>query len=432
MTTANKGLNQPGYNTNVNTWGTGPLNDNFGYIDLALGGSTLLNATGLGGTTVNLTQAQCRPLALVISGVPGGTVTYTVPSGVGGFWIVRNTSSSPVAIVSLAGGATATVPAGSNLSMSCDGTSTGIVLNDTATPNAAGSNTQVQFNSSGVLGASANLTFNGTTLTTTGLNNTGNTVLGDAAGDTLTINSNAAAIPNGLNIGSNTLYLAASGAVGIGTTTLGSDKLVVAGTIKSTSGGFVFPDGTSQSTAATLPSGTVVAYALPAAPTGFLLCYGQAVNKADYPSLDAAFFANGYPYGSTTLTFTLPDLRGRVVAGVDNMGGSSANRLYPTINSGVIGSAGGQQTVTLSINEMPSHDHAGGDYGHGHTIPQTGLTGNNSGLGGTGGGASLWQNSSVAGGTDTGYANIYISARGGSQPHLNVQPTIVLYYIIKT
>jgi len=35
---------------------------------------------------------------------------------------------------------------------------------------------------------SANLTFNGTTLTTTGINNTGNTTLGDATTDTVTIN----------------------------------------------------------------------------------------------------------------------------------------------------------------------------------------------------------------------------------------------------
>lgn len=54
---------------------------------------------------------------------------------------------------------------------------------------AAGSNTQIQFNNSGAFGASAGLTWNGTTLTTTGLNNTGNTTLGDASGDTLTINA---------------------------------------------------------------------------------------------------------------------------------------------------------------------------------------------------------------------------------------------------
>lgn len=166
MTTANKGLNQPAYNTYVNTWGTGPLNDNFGYIDLALGGSTLLNATGLGGTTVALTSTQCVPLTLAISGVPGGIVTYSIPAGVGGQWVVRNgtTGGYAVRVQSAAGGSYVTINAGDNVQVSCDGTASGIVRNDT-TATAGGSDTQVQYNSSGVLAGSANLTFNGTVLT---------------------------------------------------------------------------------------------------------------------------------------------------------------------------------------------------------------------------------------------------------------------------
>lgn len=62
----------------------------------------------------------------------------------------------------------------------------------------------------GNLTDSANLTFNGTTLTLTGLNNTGNTTLGDAAGDTLTINGTAVSTPNGLNFDSNTLVIDAT------------------------------------------------------------------------------------------------------------------------------------------------------------------------------------------------------------------------------
>ena len=177
-----------------------------------------------------------------------------------------------------------------------DGTATGMVASISAPPVAAGSNTQVQYNSSGVLAGSAGMTFDGTTLAVTGLNNTGATTLGDAAGDALTINSNAAAIPNGLNIGSNNLYLNGT-QVGIGTTTVGTDKLTVAGTIKSTSGGIVYPDGTTQTTAVSLPPGTVVAYALPVAPAGYLLCAGQSVAKASYPALDAVFSASSYPYG---------------------------------------------------------------------------------------------------------------------------------------
>jgi hypothetical protein len=166
MTTPNKVLDQPAYNSNVNTWGTGPLNTNFGYIDLALGGSTLLNSTGLGGTTVALSAAQCIPLSLVISGTPGGITTYTIPAGTGGQWVVRNGTSGGygVRVQSAAGGTYVTVNAGDNIQMSCDGTSSGMVRNDT-TAAAGGSTTQVQYNNAGVLAGSANMTFNGTILT---------------------------------------------------------------------------------------------------------------------------------------------------------------------------------------------------------------------------------------------------------------------------
>jgi hypothetical protein len=84
----------------------------------------------------------------------------------------------------------------------------------------AGSNTQVQYNNSGVFGASANLTFNGTTLTAGGLTTTGttstgvlsvtgNTTLGDAAGDTVTVNGT---ITSNLIFTDNTYDIGASGA----------------------------------------------------------------------------------------------------------------------------------------------------------------------------------------------------------------------------
>ena len=72
---------------------------------------------------------------------------------------------------------------------------------DGSTTSPGGANTQVQFNNSGDFGASANLTFDGTTLTATGLSSTGNTTLGDASGDSVTIN---AATINPANIAAGT------------------------------------------------------------------------------------------------------------------------------------------------------------------------------------------------------------------------------------
>lgn len=415
MTTTNKGLEQPAYNSNVNTWGTGPLNDNFGYIDLALGGSTLLNATGLGGTTVALTQSQCRPLTLSISGTPGGIVTYTVPSGVGGQWIVRNGTSGgyAVRIQSLAGGTYVSIAAGDNVQVSCDGTSTGMVRSTTAAAGAAGSNTQVQYNSGGVLAGATNMTYDGTTLSVAGLNNSGNTVLGDVAGDTLTINSNTMAIPNTLNIGSDTMWMtAATKQVGIGTTTVGSDKLVVAGTIKSTSGGFVFPDATTQSTAAALPPGIVVPYGAASAPAGWLICAAQAVSRTTYSALFAVI-GTTYGAGDGSTTFNLPDLRGRIVAGVDNQGGSAASRLTATTmtpDGNTIGAVGGTQTVTLTAAQIPPLASGVGVFYT--TDPFGPISGYLSG---------------------TPSSPVYNATNNyNGQAHPNVQPTIALYYIIKT
>ena len=87
-----------------------------------------------------------------------------------------------------------------------------------ATNAAGGSNTQVQYNSSGALAGSSNMTFDGTTLTVNGLATTGTVTVGDASGDALTINSSAVSIPNGLNFDSNTFVIdATNNRVGVGT-----------------------------------------------------------------------------------------------------------------------------------------------------------------------------------------------------------------------
>lgn len=74
---------------------------------------------------------------------------------------------------------------------------------------AGGSNTQVQFNSSGSLAGSANMTFNGTTLTVAGLSCTGNTAIGDDVSDTVSFTARVSTdfLPDGdetRNLGSAT------------------------------------------------------------------------------------------------------------------------------------------------------------------------------------------------------------------------------------
>ncbi len=164
-----------------------------------------------------------------------------------------------------------------------------------------------------------------------------------------------------------------------------------------------------------VPTGTVSPYAGTAEPTGWLFCRGQEVSRSTYSALDALItttygaYTNGSG-GVGTSHFRLPDLRGRVVAGQDDMGGTSANRLTGLsggVDGDVLGAAGGAETHVLTITEMPAHT---------HTVPIAVTTNNASD-----GGASRAQ-----AGTTTS------SSTGGGGAHNNVQPTIILNYIIKT
>jgi len=69
-----------------------------------------------------------------------------------------------------------------------------------------------------------------------------------------------------------------------------------------------------------LPPGTVIAFAGPRVPEGWLLCDGQHVERALYPELFAAI-GSVHGSGDGATTFTLPDLRGRFLRGVDSGAG---------------------------------------------------------------------------------------------------------------
>jgi hypothetical protein len=85
------------------------------------------------------------------------------------------------------------------------------------------------------------------------------------------------------------------------------------------------------------------------APVGWLFCNGQAVSRSAYSALFAVIGIL-YGEGNTTTTFNLPDLRGRVMAGIDTTT-DSAGRIDSAIDTGdayTVGATGGADAVTLS------------------------------------------------------------------------------------
>ena len=82
------------------------------------------------------------------------------------------------------------------------------------------------------------------------------------------------------------------------------------------------------------------------APRGWALCEGQLINIASYTAL---FSLLGTTFGGDgETTFALPDLRGRSIVGV----GSG-----PGLTPVSWGEKRGLETTTLSINNLPSHNH---------------------------------------------------------------------------
>jgi hypothetical protein len=122
--TTNKVLELPANGDYVDTWNV-PANGDFTIIDQAFGGSTSLNATSGSAT---LSAAQYRSLFLNISGAISAGVTYTIPTTVGGQWIVYNSTTDAsggpwaITIASGGGGTSVVIPRSTRIMVVCDGT----------------------------------------------------------------------------------------------------------------------------------------------------------------------------------------------------------------------------------------------------------------------------------------------------------------------
>ncbi|MCM3175032.1 tail fiber protein [Paenibacillus sp. MER 99-2] len=138
-------------------------------------------------------------------------------------------------------------------------------------------------------------------------------------------------------------------------------------------------------------------------PIGWAACNGQILqikqNNALFAILGNRFGGDG------KTTFALPDLQGRVPLGSTNPASASPY--------------GGEETHTLTINEMPQHTHyATGGNDAATNIPVDSIWGNNTSI------ASYESVSNAA------MSSNALHEAGGSTAHSNMQPYLVLNYCI--
>ena len=158
--------------------------------------------------------------------------------------------------------------------------------------------------------------------------------------------------------------------------------------------------------------GQICSFGFNFAPRGWSLCNGQLISIAQNTAL---FSLLGTTYGGNgTVTFGLPDLRGRTALGQGN---------GPGLTPRVIGEMSGEENVTLITTQMPAHNHLV-NANSTDSNPQAVKTPANN-LPGYDDAGPLYAPTANATMLPT-----MIQPAGGSQPHDNMQPYLVINYCI--
>jgi hypothetical protein len=162
------GLAKPVTGTEANTWGTVVNDEITSLLDTAVAGTTTISSDA-DVTLTTTTGAANTSRQAVLLWTASGTVTRTITAPAQSkVYVVINKTGSTQSIKLVGVGPTTGVTIIAGESAVCAWNGVDFIKTSSTVANAAGSNTQVQFNNSGVLGGSANLTWSGTALAITG------------------------------------------------------------------------------------------------------------------------------------------------------------------------------------------------------------------------------------------------------------------------
>ncbi len=157
--------------------------------------------------------------------------------------------------------------------------------------------------------------------------------------------------------------------------------------------------------------GQITMFAGNFAPRGWAFCDGQVLS---IPQNDALFSLFGTIYGGDgKTTFRLPDLRGRAPIHPGSGPGLSARGL---------GEKSGQENVTLTVNQLPSHTHTFSASSSSGTKPDP--AGN---VLGSSPNVRIFRDSP---GVDRALASNAMLASGGSRDHTNLMPCLCVHFIV--
>lgn len=190
--------------------------------------------------------------------------------------------------------------------------------------------------------------------------------------------------------------------------------------------------------AAGFPVGTIIGYPGSGDPnSSWLLCDGRAISRTTYSDLFAAI-STTYGAGDGSTTFNIPDLRGRVLVGPDDMG-TSAGAAGRVTSNNTRGAVGGEEKHALTSGENAAHTHTTGTESAGHTHgpdtmynflasgPSGGLKGYLSGSGS--GGYEAY--ALYASGGESATHTHTVNSSGSGTAHNNMQPYQVANYAIR-